>query len=52
MELAYELGLAVSGGSDFHGESKPEIEIGAETVSRVEVKELRKRCRIDRVTSG
>ena len=52
MDLAEELELAVSGGSDFHGESKPEIEIGSETVSRVEVKELRKRCRIDRVTSS
>ena len=52
MELAEELDLAVSGGSDFHGESKPEIEIGEETVSRVEVKELRKRCRIDRLASG
>ncbi len=51
MELAEDLDLAVSGGSDFHGKSKPEIEIGEETVSRVEVKELRKRCRIDRLTS-
>lgn len=46
MELAEELDLAVSGGSDFHGESKPEIDIGEETVSMVEVRDLRNRCRI------
>jgi len=37
MELANRLGLAVSGGSDFHGEPKPHIQIGQEAVSFVEL---------------
>ena len=51
MDLAEELDLVVSGGSDFHGESKPEIEIGQETVSMVDVERLRERCHIDHLTS-
>jgi len=41
MEQARRLGLAVSGGSDFHGAAKPNAHIGRETVSMVEVQRLR-----------
>ena len=40
LDAARELDLAVSGGSDFHGEAKPETDIGQETVSMIEVCEL------------
>ena len=45
LEAASRFGLAVSGGSDFHGEVKPEVEIGHESVSLVEVCELLDRAR-------
>jgi transcription antitermination factor NusB len=44
LDLARRLGLAVTGGSDFHGEARPEIRLGQETVSFVELAELRRRA--------
>jgi hypothetical protein len=44
MEVAAEFGLLISGGSDFHGEPKPETAIGCETVSAVELEALRRRA--------
>ena len=44
MDLAAECGLGISGGSDFHGTPKPDIEIGRETVSFVELCDLKQRA--------
>ncbi|MFW6188954.1 MAG: transcription antitermination factor NusB [Planctomycetota bacterium] len=44
LELAEEYGLAVTGGSDFHGRAKPDIRIGQEFVSYVELFELQKKA--------
>ncbi len=43
MELAREYDLLVTGGSDFHGAPKPDIHIGQETVSFVELHRLQQR---------
>jgi predicted metal-dependent phosphoesterase TrpH len=32
LQVAQEIGLAVTGGSDFHGESKPQIDLGSVTL--------------------
>jgi hypothetical protein len=45
LDAARKLDLVVTGGSDFHGEAKPHIRIGQETVSLVEVCDLRARAR-------
>ena len=45
LDAAHRFGLAVSGGSDFHGAPKPEIKIGSEFVSMVEVCELAERAK-------
>ncbi len=45
MDAARRLDLAVTGGSDFHGEPKPRIRMGQETVSLVEVRDLAERRR-------
>jgi transcription antitermination factor NusB len=44
MEVAAEFDLLISGGSDFHGEAKPDIAIGCETVSAIELEALRQRA--------
>lgn len=44
LETARRFGLAVSGGSDFHGAAKPDIHIGQEKVSFVEFHELKRRA--------
>ncbi len=44
MDLARRYHLAVTGGSDFHGDAKPNIEIGQATVSFVELEDLRRRA--------
>ena len=44
LDTARKLDLAVTGGSDFHGEAKPHISVGQETVSLVEVADLRARA--------
>ena len=41
MEQARRLGLAISGGSDFHGDPKPDVSVGQETISMVDVERLR-----------
>lgn len=41
MEQARRLGLAMSGGSDFHGDPKPDVRVGMETISMVDVEGLR-----------
>ena len=46
--VAMRFNLAVSGGSDFHGLAKPDIELGQETVSLAEVCELYARARARR----
>ncbi|MHC5033535.1 MAG: transcription antitermination factor NusB [Planctomycetota bacterium] len=46
MDMARRLGLVVSGGSDFHGDAKPDIHIGREAVSLVELNELRRRAQV------
>lgn len=43
-DRADELGLVETGGSDFHGENKPEIELGAEAVSYEALNALRRRA--------
>jgi len=48
LEAAERFGLAVSGGSDFHGEAKPGTECGERSVSLVEVRELAERARARR----
>jgi len=45
LDAAHRLGLAVSGGSDFHGEAKPDAVIGQESVSLVEVCDIVQRVR-------
>ncbi len=45
LEMARRFALAVTGGSDFHGAAKPEIRIGQETVSFVELDRLKQRAR-------
>lgn len=45
MDAARKLDLAVTGGSDFHGDPKPHIHLGQETVSTVKVADLRARAR-------
>ncbi len=44
LDAARRWNLAVSGGSDFHGEAKPEVECGQQCVSFVEVCELADRA--------
>jgi predicted metal-dependent phosphoesterase TrpH len=44
MEIAGRLGLVVAGGSDFHGVAKPDVHIGQEAVSYIELEELRRRA--------
>jgi len=44
MEVADRVGLAVSGGSDFHGEGKPDVHLGQEAVSFIELCELQRRA--------
>ena len=44
LDLARRIGLLVTGGSDFHGEAKPGIHLGQETVSLVELEALRERA--------
>jgi transcription antitermination factor NusB len=44
LDLAERLGLLVTGGSDFHGEAKPDIHVGQEAVSLVELEALRQRA--------
>jgi len=44
LDAARRYDLAVSGGSDFHGEVTPEVEVGTECVSFAEVKELAERA--------
>jgi len=43
LRMARRYGLAVSGGSDFHGAGKPEVSLGQEGVSLGELDELRRR---------
>jgi transcription antitermination factor NusB len=45
MDLARRQGLIVAGGSDFHGAAKPDVHIGQEAVSFVELEELRNLAR-------
>ncbi len=44
LDTARRLGLAVTGGSDFHGSAKPDIHLGQEAVSFVELRELARRA--------
>jgi transcription antitermination factor NusB len=44
LDMAREYGLAVTGGSDFHGAAKPDIHIGQEFVSFVELCDLQRRA--------
>jgi hypothetical protein len=44
LDMARRLDLLVTGGSDFHGEARPDVEIGQETVSMVEVHNLLERA--------
>lgn len=44
MDLAEEYDLLVTGGSDFHGEAKPYISLGQETVSFIELHKLEQRA--------
>ncbi|MCK4283263.1 MAG: PHP domain-containing protein, partial [Candidatus Brocadiae bacterium] len=44
LATARRFDLAVTGGSDFHGAAKPNINIGQESVSFVELHELRRRA--------
>ena len=44
LEMAREYGLTATGGSDFHGEAKPDISIGQEFVTFVELCELQRRA--------
>ena len=45
LDAARKLDLVVTGGSDFHGEAKPHIRVAQETVSLVEVCDLRARAK-------
>lgn len=40
-KIAEELGLLITGGSDFHGESSPEVKLGDVQVSEVELRKLK-----------
>lgn len=42
LELARKLGLAVTGGSDFHGEAKPTVQLGSVPVHNECLEELRR----------
>jgi hypothetical protein len=44
LELARRHGLLTAGGSDFHGEAKPDVRIGQEAVSFVELSGLQRRA--------
>jgi len=44
MDLAETYDLLVSGGSDFHGDAKPDISLGQETVSFIELHKLQQRA--------
>ena len=44
LDLTREYGLGVTGGSDFHGEAKPDISIGQEFITLVELCELQRRA--------
>jgi len=44
LDLARSHDLAVTGGSDFHGAVKPQVGLGQETISFVELEKLRDRC--------
>ncbi len=44
MELAHRHDLLITGGSDFHGSLKPDIRIGQEAVSLVELHKLQERA--------
>jgi predicted metal-dependent phosphoesterase TrpH len=44
LEMARENGLAVSGGSDFHGAAKPDVHVGQEFVTFIELCELQRRA--------
>ena len=44
MDLAREHGLLVTGGSDFHGAVRPDVRLGQEAVSGVELDQLRRRA--------
>lgn len=44
LELAREHDLLVTGGSDFHGSAKPDIRMGQETVTFVELQQLHQRA--------
>ncbi len=44
LELARRHGLVMTGGSDFHGDAKPDISLGRDTVSCVELEQLRERA--------
>ncbi len=43
LTLAGKAGLAVTGGSDFHGEAKPQVELGQVTLPAAEWREIRAR---------
>jgi len=45
MKVAEKHGLAISGGSDFHGSRKPDIALGCATVPHDRLAELRRRAR-------
>ncbi len=44
LEMAKDYGLAVTGGSDYHGDVKPDIHLGQEFVSFIELCELQRRA--------
>ena len=46
LEMARRFGLLVSGGSDFHGAAKPDIHVGQEAVSFVDLEQLRRRASV------
>jgi transcription antitermination factor NusB len=52
MDIAHRLGLVVVGGSDFHGDAKPDVHIGQEAVSYIELEELRRRARQRLLSAG
>ncbi|NLW51100.1 MAG: transcription antitermination factor NusB [Candidatus Brocadiaceae bacterium] len=44
MDIARERGLLIAGGSDFHGEAKPDVKLGQEAVSGIELELIRRRA--------
>jgi predicted metal-dependent phosphoesterase TrpH len=46
MDMAQEHGLVIAGGSDFHGEAKPDVRIGQEVVTGVELDQFRRRAAV------